>query len=497
MIKGVTIISEVLIAIVVLTMTVILALMASGVIGTQISTIIGTAESGLVQELRYNVERVEHAEGDMQIAYSPSMDHYSLRAEGQQVQITASDQTATYTLVQAEFEPVEIEDAEELCIRRNNTQIEIEEGECETPDMEDICEDGCDPFVCYPEWEDCDASGCNCAEDSLDDEASDICDSNYDPEYIDQEADPTTDFGCVNENYVEVQEEGERCEREFECVDNLQCSEGAGVEESICCPEGEVYNPDEDSCEVRTNYDIVYAPVNYDNSEHTKYEKRSKNYHDHYVQRSPFQSSTEDIELHTAKNIEGECEINLDTGTDWEPSANPRSSWPAPWSQLRDCATEIYGDNDWNKVKGVCNEQEYCSRITLGGMAIWFGSGASFTDARSTDLLDLDPARISTHEIGHAQELSHINNEQLYEYDEQGDPTGVGVCDLGPADSPGSEFNYKGCGEHGPNAPEDCKDGLQAQNYIMTYCEGSNEFGPAAYNHLENVYLDPYLGEKQ
>ena len=472
MTKGVTIISEVLIAIVVLTMTVILALMASGVIGTQISTIIGTAESGLIQELRFNVEKVESSDGSIRISYEPSVDSYTLQTDGRQVQVSSSGRVGQITTTNSIFQDTNIQDADELCITKNNSLISINEGACDTPDKDEICEDGCDPMVCLPEWESCDTSGCDCSYDTSG-EASGICGPGYNPGYIESNTGPVTEFGCVNKEYVGKQGEGERCEEEFECGSGLKCGEGSNTDKSYCCPQGQVF--DGDRCADVKTYDIVYVPVNYNSSEYSSYQERARNFHSDYVNRSPFEPDSIGISKNIGDGLQDDCELNISGG--WT-DLGPRESWTNSYAELTSCADRIYGDADWDLVVGICNYNDPCTSGGLAGRAAGIpAEGVVIDTYASEEVLNMDAARVSTHEIGHAQGLWHVSNDEVED-----------ACDNLPQD---------GCNPNGQT--NDCQNGFNTADYTMTYCtfsEGpSNDivFGPQAQQNLEqflSVYLD-------
>lgn len=306
--KGMTITSEVIMAIGMITLAAIFSLVSAEIISGQQSGIFGDAQNRMTQELSDSIETMEGLEGGTQLTYTPPVDFYTLEesSNGFALRISGED-TETYSFQSLKVEIDDtIEDADHLCLTREGTDLRIAAGSCDTFDTSDICEDGCSTTICQPELgEDCTNTACTYPENA-DSEASQYCDPSYSPDYID-EGEPTTEMEWVDQDYTD-QGKGDRCEKDFECGtsggEELECNSAtsSGPSGSYCCPSGEKW--DGSSCEEVNEIKLVFVPLN-ENSD--DYDDAVSSQSGFFIEQFPVES--EDVEVTKVSDV---CNLEYD-----------------------------------------------------------------------------------------------------------------------------------------------------------------------------------------
>lgn len=488
--KGMTIISEALLAIGIIMVAIAFVLVGGNIISFQTEGLFSSTQNQLSEEVTGVINGLPSASGTFSTTYEPSIDTYTVTVQEHR-SITAEvpgQETSSTSFLALRLENTRISSADKICITKRGNTVNFTEGSCSTGGLDSFCRNGrCVNGVCQPErGETCSNSGgdCVCPDDSEYGEASNICMPDYQAEDFiegsDNDApDSTEPIGCVKDEFVGTQETGERCSYNFECQASLTCSSTSESVDTRCCPEGETWNGDQ--CIESQVFDIVYVPVNYDSSDLGEYQSDADQFHSTFVSTSPFSTCSDPslhAEKHVASDIGSECNIEASTSSGrWGVEYGPRGTWSGKWAQVRDCANEIYGGDGWDNLHAICKSGEYCSESGLGGKAAWIGTAASFTDQRSSSELSLDPARVGSHEIGHTLNLRHV------------EPTSSNSCDL----SAGCDTSNPPSTPSPPNTPDDCETG-QTPDYMLSYCQASDQYGPEAYDHLESSELDPFLG---
>lgn len=274
--KGLTITSEIIMALGMIVLAVVFSLVSSQVIGSQQSGIFSSVQEGMAQDIADNIEQIESFSGSTQITYETPIDLYTLQMKDGKIELDIEgEETKEVRIQTAELEQNKVENADNICISRGD-KVKIEAGRCETIETSDLCAGGgCNPNQCMSNFgEDCSNAGCSCGEQ--DSPASSVCaynhDPNYDPEYIDG-GDPVVDLSCINEDYVGVQEEGGRCNYDFECSSSLSCNPSApsGPSGSYCCPSGLSYAGSDDGCKFVNRFHLVFVPLQYSDGEKSQF----------------------------------------------------------------------------------------------------------------------------------------------------------------------------------------------------------------------------------
>jgi len=310
----------------------------------------------------------------------------------------------------------------------------------------------------------------------------------------DGQADTVPPLGCVETGFTDVQTQGGQCSFDFECSQDLSCNQaypnaGSG---SYCCPddqrwdgqqctppkqEGESCSSDAvcaqglscndaypgtgsgtyccpgdqqwdgQSCSSPDTYDVVFVPLNYGSSEFSQFRQKAEATFAMFTSESPFQacsSLNNRIQAHYLDDMGGSC-----TGI--------CTSCP---STAQDRVLDSDLANQWDKVVGICKGSSCSTSQGACGCAEGIPGDASATN--QIDCGGTAADRVGTHEMGHTMGLYHVEQ-----------------CGAS-----------SGC--TGPNAADCNEPSSQKQDFVMGYCT-QQEFGPAAYGHLENNVFSDYL----
>lgn len=454
-----SVISEAILLIGVILIGLLFFVIAGDMLGHQAETVFATAERNIAEEIKDRANTLEGFKGVSRTNYHPGVSQYTLEVRQSsilEVQVEGRDvHTAEFQDVRLVDTAVENEDT--LCIEREGDAVEITGGACDELDLSDYCaDDRCETSgSCEVDFgEQCTSADCDCTPEQYPDDAdtedvSEHCQPDYDPDdYIDGDGPPTIDpIGCVSEEYVDVQDEEERCDYDFECSGDMACEEphpDAEGDGERCCPEGERWNGEE--CSSPETYDIVYSPLNYGSGDFNAFQSQAERAHDFLVPQSPFgecENPENHIRAHYLEDMSGSC-----------PSGGRAICNECPQEALdRVRASEL--GNTYDVVAGICQGNS-CNTGGICGCAAGIPSEASVSQQQPCG----DWEGLVAHEVGHSWGLYHVE-------------------ECGAAG---------GCA--GPNA-QDCSE-PDRRNFIMSYCSMS-QFGPAAYDHLENDVFDRYL----
>ncbi len=487
--KGITITSEIIMAIGMMTLAVIFSLVSSQVIGGQQSGIFGDLQTGMASDIARNIEKVGNFDGTTQITYEAPVDLYTLSVEDGRVSMDIEGENSRTVEIQTgSIEQNTIEDADFICIGRGN-QVRIQEGRCENIDTSELCSGGgCNPNRCLPDLgETCQNSGCSCGEQGG--QASSECaydhDPNYDPEYIDPsgDPDPIVDLSCINKEYVGVQEEGERCEYDFECSDSdpLKCSlhsNAASSDKTHCCPQGQAW--DGEQCrEEKDKFKLAFVPLNENTA---AYDSAVDTQSDFFIENYPFNSCQDKVEI---IKIDEVCDVPI------SPSSCTDSGQLNTIKEIESCVEDA-GYSDYDKAAGMF-QSNVCESA-----AGWSYGPENFDAVVST----VGNKEVVAHEIGHEYGLNDeyvdacrypnvvplINENSNCLNEEYGGDAGRKVSGSGWTDD--SPY-CAGGSEEAPGYSVFCRGNKNSEGGrdIMSYlgAPGPRGFAPPAKNHLQTV----------
>ncbi len=280
--RGITVLAESVLAIGIIGVAVLFALVAGNIIGFQTGGFFASSQENIADDISSRIGQMQGLNGTTAVEYRPGIDQYVLTVQEESiisVQLPNRD-VRSQRFETVRIENTRIEDANTICIRRTPRTVRLTAGNCSTGTLDDFCTDGnCINGVCQPEYgETCsNAPGdCPCSP-SVGEDASDHCQPGYTAAgYIDSprggSGDGTVDTvarQCVNQSFVGVQDETDRCNQEFECSGSMTCTPGLGAAsgENYCCPSGLTYDPDEDECRFVDRLYLVFVPLQYSDSE--------------------------------------------------------------------------------------------------------------------------------------------------------------------------------------------------------------------------------------
>jgi hypothetical protein len=464
--KGMTITSEIVMGIGMITLGVIFSLISSQIIAGQQSNILGGAQNEMAAELQQNIELVQGFEDTTKISYTPPVDLYTIEVrEGDIVLDIEGEETANFGTQSVKIQDTNIEDSDELCIIKNSTQVKISQKSCKSIDKSELCRDGCDPNSCQPQYGDtCSTPACEYPEHAESDEATEYCEPGYKPDYID-EGESTTDMGFVDQDYTQVQGKGDRCTKNFECGEtsgeNLECNAAiaSGPSGSYCCPSGESWTGSE--CKTNEKFNIVYAPARY--SSQSNFETDANNAHSYLISKAPFNECSNPDDA-VKKTLIDKSECDIDT-------CDMSIENPPCYQQMRQCANDELGVGNWNKIIGLAQGTGPFITLPGGRTGRICGKANSIPGDVSVTYNTCGPVT-AAHEAGHSFGLFHI--------DGGGGASGT-VCDLS--------------GEQ-PNEDDGKCEGTplsEREEFIMSYSDNRQRYGPAGFEHLENNVLDSAL----
>lgn len=285
---GVAIISEAIIVLGVLAISMIFILLSTQIIGFQANTAISDIGNRMVEDISDHIETTRGYKGTSEVVYRPQIDQYRLTVKQNSfLQIVMPGQNVTST----QFEGLNITEttivnADSICIRQHDQHVELEAGNCTNIDLSDFCADGrCTDGLCQPEYgEDCTVMDCACPGDASDDAANSTCMPDYDAEgYIGgpSGADDTVELGCVTDARTWKQAKGEQCDVDFECKQTdengepMRCSPAtsdSGLSGNYCCPEGFNYAGPDEGCVYVNKLHLVFVPLQYQDGEASQFQ---------------------------------------------------------------------------------------------------------------------------------------------------------------------------------------------------------------------------------
>lgn len=470
--KGLTITSEIIMALGMIVLAVVFSLVSSQVIGSQQSGILSGAQASMAEEIARNIEEAGSFTGSTQITYQPPIDLYTLQARQGRIEVDIEgEETREVRIQTAELEENTLENAENICITRGD-KVTLKEGKCESIDVSELCEDGgCSPNQCKPEaGEDCSSAGCSCGEQGS--PASSECaydhDPNYDPNYINPSGDPepVVDLSCINEEYVGVQEEGDRCEYNFECSASLSCNPAApsGPGKSHCCPQGKQWNGSQ--CIESNVMHVTFMPVNFDPGEidnpmggYPSYSDMISDVKSEFKAKTPLKECSNPdnhVKFHVVDKTDVETDADCNIDNCQCDISNPSTCQNCK-NEMTQCKNSATNAPPGTKVHGFC-EGASCGQF--GGVANTPGVWGV------TNVGTVVPDETALHELGHNFHLNHI--------EACGNPSDA--CE--------------------PKNANDCNEPQSAkEDFLLSYCNNRDKYGPSGYEHLKNNEFDQFAGE--
>ena len=274
--KGVSIISEVILAIGIIGVAILFSLVATDIIDFSRGSFTGSAQQGMLEDISFRIDTITSSSGETRFTYNPTFSQYTLETrENRTLEIQLEgEETQSATFHAVRLRDTFIEGSEAICIHGNSREIAIDPGNCSSSGLTDICEDGCDLQECRPDLgADCTTPACTYPEDAESPDASEYCDPAYDPDYISGE-NSTVGIGWVNQSFVGSQGEGDQCTESFECTGSMECSQSApsGPSGSYCCPSGLSYAGPSEGCTYVNRFHLVFVPLQYNSGEEDEFE---------------------------------------------------------------------------------------------------------------------------------------------------------------------------------------------------------------------------------
>lgn len=462
--RGMTIISEALLAIGTILVAVAFVFVGGNIIDLQSEGLFSSTQNQVSQELSSVINGLPESGGSFSTTYEPSVNSYTLTVQEQRTVVVKipGEESSSTTFLDHRLENTRVSDSDQICVSKTGSKVNFSEGECGSGGLSNFCTDGrCVNDICQPDkGETCSNSqgDCLCPGDAESDEASEVCDPDYEAEDFinaDTSGEDTTGLGCVKKSYTDVQAEGEKCSQSFECSADLSCSgphyTASGVSGDRCCPQGSSWNGTE--CKDNERYNIVFTPARY--SDQGNFESDAEDAFNYFVSKSPFkQCSNPDHNIKKTVLDISSCNIdNCDVSTG-----------DSCFNKMKQCANSQLGVGNWNKIIGLAKGDG--PQITYNGQTgMICGKAQNIPSPVSVTYSSCD-VETASHETGHSTGLYHVS-------------------------TPG---NNEGGACQGPNS-EDCNEPeSDRRNFLMSYSNQRNQYGPAGYSYMEQDVFDSYLG---
>lgn len=281
--KGQTIISEALLAVGIIMVSIAFVFVGGNIVSLQAEGLFSSTEERMPQEISRTINQLPNTGEGFSTSYESEIGTYTLSVQnGRTINVDIpGEERSSSSLTDYRIEKIRIENAETICIEKEGRNVNLTAGKCSENELSDFCTGGrCINSICQPErGETCSNSGgdCQCPQNAESNEASEVCGPEYKAESFinaDTSGEDVTELGCVKKDYVDVQQTGERCKKNFECSTNLRCtdthySSGNGVSGKRCCPQGTAWNGS--ACKDEDRINLVFVPLNentptYDNA---------------------------------------------------------------------------------------------------------------------------------------------------------------------------------------------------------------------------------------
>jgi len=465
--KGVSIVSEAIIIIGVIAVALIFVLLSTQMISSQAEGAISDIGERMIDDISAHIETMEGFKGVTTVEYQPQIGQYRLTVkENSRIELKLPGQNITTARFQnANISNTQFANADVMCIKSTERNVTISSGNCTSTDLANFCAGGrCKDGICQQEYgETCAVADCSCPDDvESGGPATETCQPGYTPGgYIGGSGEPTADIGCVTDEYVGAQGEGDQCQYNFECQGSMECNPTAGTAsvDKACCPAGQGWDGTE--CVERQVLDVVYIPVHYDSM--GAFQSDVDSNYDKFTSSSPV--DTISVERYTPSSFSDSatCEALNNDGFNGCSLDPPGGSC---WGLIKNCANDVFGNDDWDRVEAICGDPGQCNSENgiskdICGVAQNIPARAEVSHSPSAEP---DCQSTSPHELGHTFGLEHIT-------------------------APGCDVPAGACG--GPNS-DDCGD-ANGDSYHMSYCNLRSQYGPAARQHLEENSLSPYI----
>lgn len=457
-----TIISEALLAVGTIMVAIAFVFVGGNIINFQSEGLFTSTQNQFSEEVSDVVNGLPDSGGSFSTTYQPSVSTYTLTIQEHRTAVAEipGQESSSMTFLDYYMENTRISDADEICISKTGSRINFSEGSCSSGGLSDFCTNGrCVNNLCQIEkGETCSNSqgDCMCPGDAESDEASGVCDSDYEAESFinaDTSGKDTTELGCVKDTYVDVQQKGELCSQDFECSSSLSCSDphysASGVSGNRCCPDGTSWNGS--ACQDNNRYEVVIVPARY--SDQSTFEQDAENAFNYFVSKSPFsQCSEPDNKIKKTTLDISQCNIN---------NCNVKND--ACFNEMKQCADNQLGIGNWNKIIGLAEGNG--PLITINGQTGRICGKAEGIPAPVSVTYSACGAKTAAHETGHSTGLYHIS-------------------------TPG---NNEGGACQGPNSADCSEPESDRRTFLMSYADQRNQYGPEGYSYMEEDVLDSYL----
>lgn len=521
-VKGLTIVSEAILSLGIILVSIAFALVAGQVVDLQAQSLFSSTETGFADRLSGRVGQLADTNATYTTTFEPEIDTYTVRSEGKSTLTVDLPQTESEEIgfLSVNVESPRISDAEQICISRTGDNVSLTSGPCSSDVLSDFCEDGdCINDICQPErGETCDNSGgdCRCPEDSTTEAASGECLPDYKAgDYMDEEgagdgqADSTEPIGCVQQRFVGAQERGERCAEEFECQGSLSCNPSAptaSVSGDFCCPQGKSWDPNagpngNGKCVSRQVFDVVYVPIKMDSPDSQKYKQTADRTQD-VLENSGVFNGCANPSRHANK-----VTVPIDSGGACDISdCQDLNQGGSCFQKIKECAEQHVGQGNYERALGICDneggtfsggswqpgecEREDNQPEGLCGKAAGLpaDSAVLFTNNACKAGRGESLAQVGVHELGHTFGLPHVNicrNPAPSPSPSAVSPPGVCTADItNLPDSSDPCIN--------PNRQDCTASDSEAADYLMTYAGGHSIFGQDGVKFLRNNVFSSY-----